>query len=877
MQKIVASTAEVSIQYLTKEYEDGSIFDSLDSLVAKWFSQKFKTFAPPQKYSIISIHNRENTLISAPTGSGKTLSAFLSIISELVSLSKQGKLEDRVYCVYISPLRALSRDIEVNLKNPLAEIEKIAGKNTGIRVAVRTSDTTASEKQKMLKKPPHILITTPESLGIVLCAPKFKGLLEKVEWVIVDEIHSLAPNKRGVHLSVSIERLQNLAGPFTRIGLSATVAPLEEIAKFLVGFENGKERDCKIVDVQYIKKLDLKVLCPVPNIMSATQQELHNELYKLLDELIQAHKTTLIFTNTRSATERVVHHLKTKYPKKYAEDIGAHHSSLSRTHRHDLEDRLRKGELKVVVCSTSLELGIDIGYIDLVILLGSPKSTARVLQRCGRSGHHLHDKIKGRFIVLDRDDLVECSVMLKNAFENKIDKIEIPQNCLDVLAQHIYGLAIESKQHAETAFELVKRSYCYRNLPFAQFESVLKYLAGEYVSLEARSVYAKVWYDEKTKMFGRRSKIARVIYSTNIGTIPDESYLEVKYGEERIGMLDEGFLERLHKGDIFVLGGNTYRFNFARGMTVQVTPVPHTLPTVPSWYSEMLPLSFDVAIEIGKFRRLMDEKFRQKLPKKEMLDFILSYLYVDENSANSIYEYFREQFLFAEVPHDKKIIIEFYSGFGEKKFIIFHTLYGRRVNDALSRAIAYEISRISRNKNIAIALTDNGFYLTSESGKMQVLRAFQNLQPENLREILKRAIDQTEILKRRFRHCATRSLMILRSYKGHRKSVGRQQMGSQVLLSAVRRLDDHFPILEEARREVLEDLMDVNGAGKVLNEIKAGKIKTTVTATDIPSPFALNLIVRGYLDILKMEDKLEFVRRMHKAILKQIEPYEIGK
>ncbi len=864
----------MSIQYLTKEYTDDSIAETLVSLVAQWFKQKFKTFSPPQKHSIVSIHNRENILVSAPTGSGKTLSAFLSIISELVSLSNQGKLEDKTYCVYISPLRALSRDIEINLKEPLAEMEKIAGKDLGIRVAVRTGDTTPSERQKMLAKPPHILITTPESLAIVLTAPKFRELLTSIQWVIVDEVHALAPNKRGVHLSVSLERLQNLAGSFTRIGLSATVAPLEEIAKFLVGFQNGEPRDCKIVDVQFTKKLDLKVLCPVPNIIAAKQQELHDSLYELLDKLIQGHKTTLIFTNTRSATERVVHHLKTKYPKKYTEDIGAHHSSLSREHRHQLEDRLRKGELKVVVCSTSLELGIDIGYIDLVILLGSPKSTARALQRCGRSGHQLHDKIKGRFIVMDRDDLLECAVMLKNAMENKIDTIYIPQNCLDVIVQHIYGLAIESKQHAENVFDLIKRSYCYKDLSWEKFESVLKYLAGEYVSLEERHVYAKIWYDEKTKMLGRRSKIARVIYSTNIGTIPEESYLEVKHGDERIGMLDEGFLERLKKGDIFVLGGNTYRFNFARGMTVQVTPMPHTVPTVPSWFSEMLPLSFDVAIEIGKFRRQMEEKFKEKLSREETINFILSYLYVDENSANSIYEYFREQFLYAEIPHDKKIVIEFYKGFGDKKFIIFHTLYGRRVNDALSRAIAYGISKISRNKNIAIALTDNGFYMTSETGKMQVLRAFQTIKPENVREILRAAIDQTEILKRRFRHCAMRSLMILRSYKGYRKSVGRQQMGAQILLAAVKRLGDKFPILEEARREVLEDLMDVKGAEKVLNDIKTGKIKVNVIATDIPSPFALNLIVRGYLDVLKMEDKLEFVRRMHAAILKQIGPYE---
>ena len=270
-------------------------------------------------------------------------------------------------------------------------------------------------------------------------------------------------------------------------------------------------------------------MCPVKNIINATQQELYENLYNLLDKLIQDHRTTLIFTNTRSATERVVHHLKTKFPKKYTEEIGAHHGSLSRQHRLNIEERLRKGELRCVVSSTSLELGIDIGYIDLVLLLGSPKSVARALQRVGRSGHKLHDKIKGRFIVLDRDDLVECAVMLKNALEGEIDNIDVPQNCLDVLAQHIYGLAIEDKQHSETLFSLVKRSYCFKDLSRDDFYSVIKYLAGEYVSLEQRNVYAKIWYDSETKMLGKRGKLARVLYSTNIGTIPDESYLQVKY------------------------------------------------------------------------------------------------------------------------------------------------------------------------------------------------------------------------------------------------------------------------------------------------------------------------------------------------------------
>jgi len=295
-------------------------------------------------------------------------------------------------------------------------------------------------------------------------------------------------------------------------------------------------RDCVVVDVQYLKKLDLKVLTPVPNLMDTTQEELSTGLYRMIHELVAAHKTTLIFTNTRSATERVVHSLKQKYPEFYTgESIGAHHSSLSREHRLDIENRLREGRLRCVVSSTSLELGIDIGYVDLVILIGSPKSVARALQRVGRSGHKLHDTAKGRIIVMDRDDLVECSVLLKNAMEGVIDCIHIPENCLDVLSQQIYGIAIEERQHVDNVYHMVRRSYCYHNLTREDYDSVINYLAGEYAELEERNVYAKIWLSEDRKTMGRRGRMARVLYSTNIGTIPDEAYVDVRWANRRLG------------------------------------------------------------------------------------------------------------------------------------------------------------------------------------------------------------------------------------------------------------------------------------------------------------------------------------------------------
>ncbi|OQD58653.1 putative ATP-dependent helicase [Methanobrevibacter arboriphilus JCM 13429 = DSM 1125] len=870
------------IKKQTENYSKKEIYKILHPWVKEWFDNEFEDFTPSQKQAIVDIHKRNNVLVSSPTGSGKTLTAFLSVISELTSLAEKKELEDKVYCIYISPLKALDNDIEKNLEEPLKKIEEIAIKNgatykktpkktekgLGIRKAVRTGDTSQYERSKMLKKPPHILITTPETLAILLVAPKFREKLSNVKYVIIDEIHSLAENKRGVHLSLSLERLQHLIGGYTRIGLSATVSPLEKIANFLVGYEYGIERDCLIVDVNYLKELDMEVLSPVDDIVVADAEETRLAMYNLVDDLIMEHKTTLIFTNTRRGTESLVYNLKKMFSENYnSNNIMAHHSSLSKEIRLQAEDKLKEGKLKAVVSSTSLELGIDIGYIDLVILINSPKSVSRALQRIGRSGHRLHEKSKGRIIVTDRDDLVECSVLLKNAKEGRIDKIKIPHNALDVLAQHIYGMSIENPWDIDYAYDVIKKSYCYKDLSRDDYEDVLSYLAGEYGELEERYVYAKIWIDYKKKQFGKRGRLARMLYSTNVGTIPDSSGVAVKCDGEVIGRIEQDFMEKLKKGDTFVLGGGIYRFNYGRGMTINVSPASGP-PTIPSWFSEQLPLAFDLALDIQRFRAIMDGKFEYKRSKDEILSFLDEYLYVDDFAANSIYEYFKEQYLYAQIPSNKKLLIEYYSGFGGRKFLIFHSLFGRQVNDALSRAIAYIIAKKS-NIDITISISDNGFYLSSDK-KMGGFEAFKKLSSENLRNILIQAISKTETLASRFRHCAGRSLMTLRRYKGHDKSVGRQQVRGKILLKFVEDMDDNFSILKEARREVIEDFMDVKNATRVLQWIESGQLEIKTINTVIPSPFAFNLVSQGYLDVLTQTDKAEFSKRMHKAILEKI-------
>ncbi len=850
------------------ERNEKDIMAILHPLVRDWFFSKFPSFSLTQKYGVLNIWERKDILISAPTGGTKTLTAFLSIINYLVMLAEKNELDNKVYAVYISPLKALGNDIHKNLVEPLAEIYELAEKKNiklqKINIALRTGDTTQSEKAKMTKKSPHILITTPESLAIVLTSKKFVEYFRAVEFCIVDEIHAM-DNKRGTYLSLSLERLNEASNIWpVKIGLSATISPLEEVAKFLVGIDEARE--VHIAEVKLDKKLDVEVLSAVSDLVG--DENLNDGLYSIMDSLIRQHKTTLVFTNTRSATERVVNHLKERFPTEYGDDnIAAHHSSLSKMFRFDIEEKLRQGKLKVVVCSTSLELGIDIGYIDLVIMLGSPKSSARALQRLGRAGHKLHETAKGRFIVSDRDDLVECCVIQKEMIERKINKIYFPKNCLDVLSQQIFGMAIYKTWDVDEIFSLIKKSYCYSELPRSDFLDVISYLSGEY-DLEKNNIYGKIWYDPLTKQIGKKGKLARVLYLTNIGTIPEESFVSVKISPtgEQIGVIDEGFLERMKKGDVFVLGGMKYLYLYTKGMNIYVKSATGRQPTIPSWFSEMLPLSFDSALEVNRFRRLVNERFQSGKKPEEIKKFISEHLYVDEGTTNSIYNYFREQHNYLEIPDADTLLIERYKS--EKNYLVFHSMYGRRVNDALSRAIGFILGRTD-NRDVEIGINDNGFYVAGE--KMKIEKAFEILKKENLNDILKEAVEKTDVLARRFRHCAARSLMILRNYKGRSKSVGKQQMKSHFLLHAVKKITSEFPILREARREVLQDLMDIESTKKVVSWINEGRVKIKIKDTPLPSPFALNLIIQGHTDLIRIEDKQAFLKRMHELHLKGME------
>ncbi len=850
-----------------KAYSDHEIASVLHPLVREWFFSKYSTFTPPQRYTIVEAFKGNNVLVTSPTGSGKTLAAFLAAISMLIERAEKSILEDRVYVVYVSPLRALNNDIRKNLEEPLKEIYSIAEKRgielQKIRIAVRTGDTDASERQRQMRRPPHILITTPETLAIVLCSPKFSKNLQNVKFLIIDEIHAIAENKRGVHLTLSMERLQRIQkGDMTRIGLSATISPLDEVARFLVGLEYGKERDCVVADVTFEKRMDIKVVSPLNDFFSASAEEISEKLYDLIAEYVKNSSTTLIFTNTRSATERVVYHLKKRlkgFP------IKAHHSSLSKEVRLEVERELKEGKLKCVVSSTSLELGIDIGYIDLVILLGSPKSINRALQRIGRSGHKLHEVSIGRIIVLDQDDLVECTVLAEEARNRRLDRIRIPKKCLDVLCQHLVGMAIEKKWSVEEALALVRNAYPYKELTREEFISVLRYLSGQYSELERKRVYAKIWFDEVEGVFGRRGKMARPIYYLNLGTIPDEVAINVITREgKRVGKVEEDFAERLVSGDVFVLAGKTFKFLKSKGMNLIVEEVEGEKPTVPSWFSEQLPLSYDLALRIQKFRGDV-ERWIEEMEREEFINFLIKEYNIERNSASAIYRYFVEQKLFSYIPTEKRVVVEKYEG-EDKNYYFFHTLVGRRANSALARVFGFRAG-LMKNCNVQMAINDNGFALIlpyyKKLNDAEIEALF--MLPE-FEEHLKRSLDRTEMLRRRFRHVAVRSFMVLKNYLGREKSVWRQQLSADSILSFLRRYYPEFPVLKETYREIMEDAMDIANAMDFLKRV-GRSIELKITRVPYPSPFSFNIYILGEEDVVLMEDRRKILKELHEKVM----------
>ncbi|MDR2698936.1 MAG: ATP-dependent helicase, partial [Candidatus Methanoplasma sp.] len=852
-----------SLEKADKAHSMEEVMDLMEPLIATWFKERFDMLTEPQAKAIPAIHQRKNVLVSSPTGSGKTLTAFTSIINELTKYAAEGKLEERIYCIYISPLKALANDVNRNLNTPLAEMRETAaahGMNIpGIRVAVRSGDTPQNERQKMVRHPPHILITTPESLALILAAPKFKENLRKVEWVILDEIHDICDSKRGVFLSLTLERLrEHCETDFSRIGLSATLAPIEAIAAYLVGCgPNGEHREVTLVEADSKKELDLKVICPTDDMTALSSDIVNSMMYDKVKEMVDQHETTLIFTNTRSGAESVVYKLK----ERGLESVEVHHSSLGRETRLDVEERLKRGEIRCVVSSTSLELGIDIGSIDLVCQIGSPKSVAKGLQRIGRSGHSYGRVAKGRLIVFDPDDLVECAVMCRAAHRGDIDRVGIPENCLDVLAQTVVGMSLDQRWEEDAAYEIVKGSYCYRNLRKDRFIDVLRYLGSKD---EHEGVYSKIWYDEEERRFGRK-KGARMIYLMNLGTIPEEAnYRVVTNHGTTAGELSEKFVERLAPRDVFVLGGRSLEFVRSKGMVAHVKEATGRKPTVPSWAGEMLPRSFDLSMDVAVFRREMSQMISDEPP--DLISALSREFDIDEGSARSLVSYFKEQkAVTGSIPDVDRLAIEEYIDPSGNQRIVFHFPFGRRVNDALSRGYAYRLSNMI-GSNVSVTMSDDNFMIGTPR-KIDIEQIPGLLTSRELEPMLRKAIKDSEIFKLRFRHTAARSFMILRNYLGRPISVNRQQIRSSYLLDMLGNMEN-APVIEETYREVLEDDMDIRNAAEVLEMIENGKMGVEVFRfSGTPSPFAHSIILSGFTDIVLMEDRSELLKELHRKVL----------
>ena len=861
------------VKYITKRLSKEEVLDKFEPIVKKWFNEKFDDLTPPQAMAVPLIEKKENVLVSSPTGSGKTLTAFLSILNDFFRLHKESRFDKGVHAIYVSPLKALANDIDRNLKKPLDEMielaEKLKIEIPEIKVAVRSGDTSLKERARMVRKPPHILITTPESLGLLLSSKKFRGHFQRTRYIILDEIHDLANNKRGTHLSLSVERLaQIIEGEPVRIGLSATQAPIEDVAGFLGGSSKGKRRPVNIVDVKERKHLDLKVICPVDNLTLHSTEVINSKMYDLLVDLVNDHRTTLIFTNTRAGTESISMQLK----ERGVEKLAAHHGSLSKEMRLDVEQKLKAGEMDVVISSTSLELGIDIGYVDLVVQIGSPKSIAKGLQRIGRAGHALRQISKGRLVVFDSDDLIECAVLVRAAYGGHIDRVIIPEKATDVLAQSIIGMSLDRKWDVDEIFELIRSAYPYRNLSKTEFLGVLDFLGGD--SLENHGVYPKIWYDKKEKEIGTK-RGSRQIYNMNIGTIPQEiNYAVILEGRAtQLGNLSEKFVENLSKNDIFVLGGRTYQFIETKRSTVVVKDGLGRKPTVPSWSGEMLPRSFDLSEAVGKFRAEIEEKLN--FEEEEIITWLKEEFRLDKGAAKTVISHLDEQKKISGfVPSDKNLMIEGYIDNRGRSGAIFHFPFGRRVNDALSRAFAYQLGK-EIGSSIRISLSDDAFLLTFPN-RMAIEGLAERLMPNKLEPLLRKAIKNTEIFAQRFRHCANRSFMVLRNYKGREISLPRQQLRTAQVLEALNEMDS-FPMLEEAYREILYDAFDIKNAQNIIDDIKSGKrtIKHR-TYSPVPSPLSHSLILSGLSDIVLMEDRSALLRELHSQVLGRVLEKEDG-
>jgi ATP-dependent helicase Lhr and Lhr-like helicase len=908
-------------------------------LVQEWFTARFSTPTEPQEQGWPHILAGHTTLISAPTGSGKTLAAFLACINRLVCKALAGELRDRTEVLYISPLKALGNDIQKNLEIPLGEILQMAGERgllmPEIRTAVRTGDTLMKDRRLMLKRPPHILVTTPESFYILLTAEKSRAILRDVETVIVDEIHAVADDKRGVHLSLSLERLEALTHrPPARIGLSATQNPIEEVARFLAGAsdpENSRPAPV-IVNVGHKRKLDLGVEVPSSELGPVASNETWDEIYERIVQLVNSHRSTLLFVNTRRLAERIAHQLGERLGE---ENVAAHHGSLSRKLRLEAERKLKEGQIKVLVATASLELGIDIGTVDLVCHISSPRSIAVALQRVGRSGHWRGAVPKGRFFVTTRDDLAECAVLVRAIRLGELDRLIFPEASLDVLAQQIVaccaasGSAATSNQSGDPSsdpssndpssnspsngpsnegwdedelFALVKRAYPYRNLTRQTFDEVLVMLSEGIVSQRGR--YGAYLHHDRINHKLRARRGARLAAITSGGAIPDNALFTVVAEPDggTVGTVDEDFAVESMAGDIMLLGNTSWRIRRVEGKTsrVLVEDAHGAPPSVPFWRGEAPARTAELSQQLGELRKDISDRLPGIVPVEgwrnlpsvaDAVSWLREECGLDLSGAEQLIQYTLEgRAVLGDVPTQATIIAERFFDEGGGMQLIIHAPFGGRINKAWGLALRKRFCR-GFNFELQAAATDNGLNIAlAEQHSFPLADVFQFLHSETMPPILEQAALASPIFQTRWRWDATRALALLRFQGGKKVPPQIQRMRSDDLLASVFpdvaacqeniegdiKIPDH-PLVREVMKDVLTEALDIEGLAEVLRGIEQGRIRCLAVDTPVPSQFSheiLNANPYAYLDDAPLEERraraVEMRRVLPASVLEEV-------
>jgi ATP-dependent Lhr-like helicase len=872
-------------------------------LVRDWFVGRFGTPTEPQEQGWPHILAGRTTLISAPTGSGKTLAAFLACIDRLVRKALAGELADRTEVLYVSPLKALSNDIQKNLEIPLGEILQLAGQRgllmPQIRTAVRTGDTLAHERRAMLTRPPHILVTTPESLYILLTAAKSREILKTVETVIVDEIHAVADDKRGAHLALSLERLERLTlKPPTRIGLSATQNPIELVAEFLAG-SNGPEHRAKpvIVQVQNHRELDLAIEVPGSELGPVASNEMWGEIYDRIADLARQHRSTLIFVNTRRLAERVALHLGERLGK---EAVAAHHGSLSRKLRLAAENKLKSGELRALVATASLELGIDIGSVDLVCQIGSTRAISVAMQRIGRAGHWRGAVPKGRIFVTTRDELLECAALARAVSLRDLDRLAIPESPLDILAQQIVAMSAAEDWSEEELFQTVRRAYPYRDLPRKDFDAIIEMLSEGIAARRGR--YAAYLHRDQVNGMVRARRGSRLAAITSGGAIPENSLYTVIAQPEGVvvGTLDEDFAVESLAGDIILLGNSSWKIRRVQSGSVLVEDAHGAAPSVPFWLGEAPARTQELSAQLAEVRETLSRlaadappgATRQTSPAvASAVEWAKRECALDDAGAEQAVEYILAgRAILGAVPTQTTVIAERFFDEGGGMQLVIHAPVGGRINKAWGLALRKRFCR-SFNFELQAAATDNGLNISlAEQHSFPLADVFNFLHPSSVRHVLEQAVLDSPLFTTRWRWDAGRSLALLRFRNGKKIPPQIQRMHADDLLASVFpeaqacqenivgeiKIPDH-PLINEVMKDVLTEAMDIEGLERLLGDISAGRIRCIAVDTPVPSQFSheiLNANPYAYLDDAPLEERraraVEMRRVLPEAVLSEI-------